>query len=288
MSMTYPLRRIVFTVLLTLIAFCATAWVWHYYMYSPWTRDGRVRVYTAVIAPDVSGLVTAVPVRDNQEVHKGDVLMTIDRERYAIALTQAQALVDARKAEADMRASEAQRRAGLGDDVITQETRADALAQAAAAQAHYQEAQAQLDRAKLDLERTQVRSPVDGYVSNLTVREGNYTSAGKASMAVIDKNSFWVYGYFEETKLPLVHIGDRADMRLMGGAQLQGYVESIARGIGDRENATGSELLADVNPTFNWVRLAQRIPVRIHIDQVPDGTLLAAGMTCTVILHPAK
>jgi multidrug resistance efflux pump len=106
-------------------------------------------------------------------------------------------------------------------------------------------------------------------------------------MALIDSHSFWVYGYFEETKLPKVHVGDRAVVRLMsGGKEIQGHVESLASGIADRDNPTGSDLLADVNPIFTWVRLAQRVPVRVHLDRIPADMKLAMGMTCTVTLQP--
>ncbi|WP_147471865.1 efflux RND transporter periplasmic adaptor subunit, partial [Pseudomonas cichorii] len=147
-------------------------------------------------------------------------------------------------------------------------------------------AQARLAAAELNLSRTRVLASVDGYVTNLNVHRGDYARAGEAKMAVVDMNSFWVYGFFEETKLPHVHVNDPAEMQLMSGEVLKGHVESIARGIYDRDNPQSRELIADVNPTFNWVRLAQRVPVRIHLDQVPDGLLLAAGMTCTVVVAP--
>jgi multidrug resistance efflux pump len=131
-----------------------------------------------------------------------------------------------------------------------------------------------------------VVSPVDGYVTNLSVFRGDYATAGAAKLAIVDSHSFWVYGYFEETKLPHVRIGDQAEVRLMSGGTLQGHVESISRGIYDRDNPQSHELLADVNPTFNWVRLAQRVPVRVKIDAVPDGVVLAAGITCTVVVKP--
>jgi multidrug resistance efflux pump len=125
-------------------------------------------------------------------------------------------------------------------------------------------------------------------VTNLNVYRGDYAIAGSAKLAVVDSNSFWVYGYFEETKLPHVRIGDKADIRLMSGGTLKGHVESISRGIYDRDNPQSRELLADVNPTFNWVRLAQRVPVRVKIDSVPDGVLLSAGTTCTVVVTPSS
>ena len=125
---------------------------------------------------------------------------------------------------------------------------------------------------------------VDGYVTNLNVHPGDYARVGDPKMAVIDKDSFWVYGFFEETKLPHIRVGDTAELQMMSGEVLKGHVESISRGIYDRDNPESRELVADVNPTFNWVRLAQRVPVRIHIDEIPDGFLLAAGTTCTVIV----
>ncbi|MEI6002304.1 HlyD family secretion protein [Paraburkholderia bengalensis] len=262
--------------------------LWVHYMDEPWTRDGRVRAEVVNIAPDVSGAVVELPVRDNQLVHKGDLLMQIDPSHYQIAVEQAQAAVAARKAELQMRRDDAQRRADMDSLVVSKENRENATHAASAAEAQYQQALAALDAAKLNLERTRVVAPVDGYVTNLNVYRGDYAIAGSAKLAVVDSNSFWVYGYFEETKLPHVKIGDKADIRLMSGGTLKGHVESISRGIYDRDNPQSRELLADVNPTFNWVRLAQRVPVRVKIDSVPDGVLLSAGTTCTVVVTPAS
>jgi len=261
--------------------------LWVHYMDEPWTRDGRVRAEVVNIAPDVSGAVVELPVRDNQLVHKGDLLMQIDPSHYQIAVEQAQAAVAARKAELQMRRDDAQRRADMDSLVVSKENRENATHTASAAEAQYQQAIAALDAAKLNLERTRVVAPVDGYVTNLNVYRGDYAIAGSAKLAVVDSNSFWVYGYFEETKLPHVRVGDKADIRLMSGGTLKGHVESISRGIYDRDNPQSRELLADVNPTFNWVRLAQRVPVRVKIDSVPDGVLLSAGTTCTVVVTPS-
>ncbi len=260
--------------------------LWVHYMDEPWTRDGRVRAEVINIAPDVSGAVVELPARDNQFVKKGDLLMQIDPSHYQIAVEQAQAAVAARKAELQMRLDDAKRRADLDSLVVSKESQDNAAHSAAAAQAQYQQALAALDAAKLNLERTRVVSPVDGYVTNLSVYRGDYAIAGTAKLAIVDSHSFWVYGYFEETKLPHVKVGDPAEMRLMSGGVLRGHVESISRGIYDRDNPQSRELLADVNPTFNWVRLAQRVPVRIKIDSVPDGLLLSAGTTCTVVVTP--
>ena len=273
------------TLLVLVLAVFIGRELWVHYMQTPWTRDGRVRADIINVAPDVSGYVVAVPVRDNQLVKKGDVLLQIDPEHYQIAVKQAQALVASRKATWEMRQVNAKRRADMDNLVVSKESREDAGNVASSAEADYQQAVAALDAAQLNLARTKVLATVDGYVTNLNVHVGDYARTGEAKMAVVDKNSFWVYGFFEETKLPHVKVGDKADLQMMSGEVLKGYVESISRGIYDRDNPESRELVADVNPTFNWVRLAQRVPVRIHIDEVPDGFLLAAGTTCTVIVR---
>ena len=282
----------VFSLLATLIILVVAVFVgrtlWVNYMDTPWTRDGRVRADIINVAPDVSGVVVEVPVRDNQQVKKGDLLMQIDPDHYRIAVKQAEAQVASRLATLKMRQLNARRRAAMDNEVVSRESLDDASNTAAAAEADYQQALAALDAAKLNLERTQVRASVDGYVTNLNVHRGDYARAGEAKMAVVDENSYWVYGYFEETKLPHIAVGDPAELQLMSGQRLKGHVESIARAIYDRDNPESRELVADVNPTFNWVRLAQRVPVRIHIDEVPDGVLLAAGITTTVIVNPGS
>jgi RND family efflux transporter MFP subunit len=308
--------RATITLLIFLLAILLAWSLWRHYMLSPWTRDGRVRAEVVNIAPDVSGQVVELPVRDNQLVKKGDLLLEIDPARYQLALQQAEAAVagrradldvqraqaDARRADLNMRRAQARRRADMDALVVSREAREDAgtlvaaaeaqyqatQAQYQAAQAQYQAAVAQRDTARLNLERTKLFSPVDGYITNLNVRRGDYAAAGAAKIAVIDSHSFWVYAYFEETKLPLLSVGDKASIQLINGATMTGHVDSIARGIYDRDNPQSRELIADVNPTFNWVRLAQRIPVRIHLDQVPKNVLLAAGLTCTVTLEPSS
>jgi RND family efflux transporter MFP subunit len=260
--------------------------LWVRYTDYPWTRDGRVRADVVNIAPDVAGLVTAVPVRDNQYVHRGDVLFRIDPMHYQHALAEATAVTQQRKSIWEMKKQQSARRANLDDEVISRENREDTDLSSVAAKAEYEAAVAQVEKIKLDLERTIVRSPVDGWVSNLLVRPGDFAQIGAAKLAVIDQHSFWVYGYFEEHKLSMINIGDTAEVQLLGSqAKLKGHVESIAHGITDRDNPTDIRLLANVNPTFNWVRLAQRIPVRIHLDQIPVALPLVAGMTCSVVIR---
>jgi multidrug resistance efflux pump len=276
------------TAIIFIVAILIGRVLWVHYMDEPWTRDGRVRAEIVNVAPDVSGAIVDLPVKDNQLVKKGDLLMQIDPSHYQIAVEQAQAAVAARKAELQMKRDDAQRRADMDSQVVSKESRENASHTASAADASYQQALAALDAAKLNLERTRVVSPVDGYVTNLSVFRGDYATAGAAKLAIVDSHSFWVYGYFEETKLPHVRVGDQAEVRLMSGGTLQGHVESISRGIYDRDNPQSHELLADVNPTFNWVRLAQRVPVRVKIDSVPADVMLAAGTTCTVVVRPGS
>lgn len=279
---------VLFTLLVVCLALILGRLLWVHYMNDPWTRDGRVRAEVITIAPDVAGLVTEIAVRDNQWVNQGDLLLQIDPEHYEIAVHQAEATVAARKATLAMRQQNARRRADIDSLVVSRENREDASSAALAAEADLRQAQAQLESARLNLKRTRVLAPVDGYVTNLSVFKGDYAAAGAPKLAVIDAHSFWVYGYFEETKLPHVQVGAAAEMRLMSGQTLRGHVESIARGIYDRDNPQSRELTADVNPTFNWVRLAQRVPVRITLDPLPEGLLLAAGTTCTVVLEDVR
>ena len=280
--------RVSITGLAFMAAIILAVVLWRHYMYSPWTRDGRVQADVISIAPDVSGIVASVRVKDNSLVKKGDVLIIIDQERYKLALTQAQASLAAARAEAGRLDAEASRRAGVGVDVVSREGHEQASAAALVAKAHLRKAEADLDIARLDLARTEIRSPVDGYVTNLKVFAGDYATAGVPLMALIDSNSFWVCGYFEETKLPGIKVGDMVDIELAaGGAAFSGQVAGVAKGIGERDNPTGAELLVNSTPTYNWVRLAQRIPVRVIITgQTPDN--LAMGMTCTVIVRAER
>jgi multidrug resistance efflux pump len=263
--------------------------LWQHYLYSPWTRDGRIKADVISVAPDVSGLVVDVLVKENQHVQRGDVLLRIDAERYRLALAQAEAAVTARRADYDLKRSESARRAALSGIVVSSESREASASSASAASALYQEAQAARDTAALNLKRAEILAPADGTITNLDIHPGDYASAGRPMLALIDDHSFRVNGYFEETKLPYLHVGDAVRIHLMsGGPELHGHVQSVSRGITDRDNPAGPRLLADVNPTFNWVRLAQRVPVRIDFDDLPSDVVLASGMTCTVIVEAPK
>jgi len=156
-------------------------------------------------------------------------------------------------------------------------------AQRTSAEANLAQAKARLHQAQVDLERTRILSPVDGYVTNLLARLGDYVKVSVTTISIVDADSFWVDAYFEETNLAPIRVGDPAQIKLMGYSQMvRGHVDSLARAINVSNAEPNSQGLATVNPIFTWVRLAQRIPVRIHIDEVPPDIILSAGMTATV------
>jgi multidrug resistance efflux pump len=265
------------------------AWkMWEAYMSAPWTRDGQVRAYVVKIAPEVAGRIVQLPVIDNQFVHKGDLLMTIDPTDYEIAVNLAEAAVQKAQVSAQNLQAEAKRREELLRTSATSvEEEQTYESNASVARAAYQQAMSNLDQARVNLERTQIRSPVDGYITNLLVQLNDYATIGQRNIALVDANSFWVDAYFEETSLGKIHDGDAATVKLIGYSQtIHGHVGGVARGI-DIPNVQPDQAgLASVNPIFTWVRLAQRVPVRIHIDQVPDGVRLVAGITATVEIDP--
>jgi multidrug resistance efflux pump len=264
------------------------AWaMWQAYMGAPWTRDGTVRVYVVTKAPEVAGRIVKLPVADNQFVHKGDLLMLIDPTDYRIAVELTEAAVQQTKATAENAQREAERRRKLTDLAETVEDRQTHEANAQASAAQYRQALAQRDQAKVNLERTEIRSSVNGWVTNLLARFGDYATVGQKLISIVDADSFWVDGYFEETSLGRIHDGDPATVKLMGYSQLvRGHVDGVARGINVPNAQPNQAGLASVNPIFTWVRLAQRMPAHIHIDQVPDGVRLVAGMTATVQIEP--
>lgn len=280
------LVRVAVTLCLVVVAVFAGWKLWQYYMLTPWTRDAKIRADVVIIAPDVSGWVRELKVRDNQPVKAGELLMSIDRDRFEAALEQANAVAETRQHQLRLREHEASRRAALGPQAISAELRENAQINAAVARGELREAQAQVKVAEINLARSQVKAPRDGHITNLRLAEGNYVNAGQPVMALIDDSTFYVQAYFEETKLPRIRVGDPVKVWLMSaGEPMQGHVESISRGITDSNTNPDSQLLAEVEPTFNWVRLAQRIPVRIKLDQVPDGMTLSAGMTASVQVH---
>jgi multidrug resistance efflux pump len=283
----------VLPVLATLVAVCVAAALgyqaWQYYMGAPWTRDGTVRAYVVKIAPQVGGEIVQLPVADNQFVHRGDLLMLIDPRNYSIAVRQAKAAVEQTKAVAANANAEMIRRLKLNDIAVTQEERQTYISQAATAEASYQSALANLAQARINYQRTSVRSPVNGFVTNLSAQLGDYADVGALQLSVVNSDSYWIDAYFEETALGRIEEGDAATIKLMGYTPLlRGRVEGLARGIDVPNAAPDASGLASVNPIFTFVRLAQRVPVRIRIDEVPDGVKLVAGLTATVQVEPFK
>jgi multidrug resistance efflux pump len=281
----------VFPLLITLaviaVAVVLGGAMWDAYMGAPWTRDGTVRAYVVTMAPQIAGQIVELPVKDNQFVHKGDLLMVIDPTNYKIAVSLGEAAVQQAQVNAQNAEREAKRRLELSNLAVTVEQQQTFETSAVAAQAQTQQAQANLDQAKVNLQRTEIRSPVNGYVTNLLAQLGDYANVGQNEISLVDADSFWVDGYFEETSLDRVQVGDPAEVKLLGYRQIiHGHVDSIARGINVANAQPNGQGLATVNPIFTWVRLAQRIPVRIHIDQVPEGLVLSTGETATVQINP--
>ncbi|WP_088346363.1 MULTISPECIES: HlyD family secretion protein [Rhodomicrobium] len=274
-------------VLVTLSALAVAAWLswatWSVYMGAPWTRDGTVRAYVVTMAPEVAGRIVELPVADNQFVRKGDLLMVVDPTNYKIAVALGEAAVAQTKAASQNAQIESNRRQKLDDLAVSDEVKQTFASNAISAYAVYQAALANLDQARVNLERTRILAPVNGYVTNLLARLGDYVTVGENTISLVDADSFWVDGYFEEFALDRIREGAPAQIKLMGYGQIvRGHVQGIARGINIPNAQPNDQGLATVNPIFTWVRLAQRVPVRIHIDQVPDGVRLVAGLTATV------
>jgi RND family efflux transporter MFP subunit len=257
-------------------------------MGSPWTRDGTVRAYVVTMAPEVAGRIVKLPIADNQFVHKGDVLFEIEPADYRIALESAQAQAKRDTAALDYaRANEGRQARLQGEGWVSTNIYQQAESSLYQLEAVVSVDQAAIAKAQLDLSRVVIRSPVNGYVTNLLAQLGDYANVGQRLVALVDADSFWIDGYFDETSLERIHDGDPATVKLMGYSQfVRGHVGGVARGINVPNAQPDPAGLASVNPIFTWVRLAQRVPVRIHIDQVPEGVRLVVGMTGTVQIDP--
>ncbi len=279
---------VVLTLIVVVAAVLVGRYLWDYYTNAPWTRDGHIRADVVQIAPDVSGLITEVKVSDNQLVKRGQVLFVIDRARYALALKQAEAVLAQQSAGLLQAKREAARNRGLSD-LVARENIEQSEARVQQDEASVAAAATAVEVARLNLQRTVVSSPVDGYLNDRTPRVGDYVSTGKPVLSMVDAHSFHVDGYFEETKMNRVRVNQPVEIQIMGEShKLRGHVQSIAAGIEDRDRSNGATLLPNVNPTFNWVRLAQRIPVRITLDEVPADFRMIAGRTATVAVVAGK
>ncbi len=286
---TFKVLRYVATGMLVVAALVAVRHGWKIYVTSPWTRNGMVRVQVANVAPQISGQIVEVRTHDNEHVHKGDVLYGIEKFDFEVALDNAKATILNREADLAVKTAQNTRRAALTTLSTSIEEKQVFDGNAKMAEAALASAKAALAQAEINLQRTEVRSPVDGYVTNLLMRVGDYARAGTRNVSVIDEHSYWVDAYFEETKLANIHIGDDVDAMLLGyEASIRGRIESITGGISAANAASSTQGLPNVDPIFTWVRLAQRIPVRIRIDQVPQDVRLIAGMTCSVSVVGGK
>lgn len=277
------------TLLVLAVALAAGWWLWNFYMQAPWTRDGKVRAEQVSITPQVSGSITELNIKDNQLVKAGDILFRIDDTPYKIAVLNAQAQLARAQTDLSKANNEANRRRHLSKNYISAEDLDTANINVKAMQASVNAAEAALQQAQWQLSQTQVKAPVDGWITNLSTRTGNYATAGQPLFALIDSHSFYVVGYFEETKLRHIREGAAAQIVLYSGNfTLQGRVSSIGRAIYDQSVETDSGLVADIKPNVPWVRLAQRVPVRIQFDSLPADVTLVSGTTCTVSIGGAK
>ncbi|QUX91049.1 HlyD family secretion protein [Marinomonas sp. A3A] len=278
--------RILVTVLVVVAAIFAGRWVWNDYMHSPWTRDGRIRADIVTVAPDVSGWVTNLNITNDQAVKEGDLLFSVDQQRYQAALSQSKANTENALYSWQLAKHKYERRTALlSQKAISAEDLESSRISTEIAKANYDLAVAQQATAQLNLDRTQVRAPVSGHIINLNLRQGNYVGQGSAVFAIVRSDSFYVTGYFEETKIPLVHLNQEAKITLLsGGKPLTGHVVSVGKAIANTNTQSNGQLLPQIQQTFNWVRLSQRIPVDIKLDPLAEETLLSAGMTATIHL----
>ncbi|MGL4673736.1 MAG: efflux RND transporter periplasmic adaptor subunit [Wohlfahrtiimonas sp.] len=277
------LQKYSVTLITVFVALVFLKIVWNYYMLSPWTRDARIRANVITITSDVSGYITELLIRDNQHVEKGDILLKINPERYQAALEKAMAKLSIQEEQLKLKEQEANRRMSLDGHAISEEAKSNLQAELAIAKAELEEAKANTKQAKIDLERSIIRAPKSGVISNLQLTEGNYARFGESILAIIVDDSFYIQAYLEETKLTKISVGIPVAIKLMSGdVKLEGSIESISYGITDQSSTTDDKLLANVTPTYNWIRLAQRIPVRIKINDLPKNMHIATGMTASV------
>ena len=287
-TLTRRISRTAITMALVILAFIAIFRAWVYYTESPWTRDARFSADVVAIAPDVAGLITAVNVHDNQLVKKDQVLFTIDQPRYQKALEEAEADVAYYQALASEKRREAGRRNQLGVQAMSREEidQSNNVLQTVLHQ--LAKAQATRDLARLDLERTVIRAPADGWITNLNVYAGEFITRGSTAVALVKQNSFYVLAYMEETKLEGVRPGFRAEITPLGSNRvLKGTVDSVAAGVTNSSSSNDTKGMATVDSNLEWVRLAQRVPVRIHLDE-QQGNLWPAGTTATVVITGEK
>lgn len=283
--------RLIVTGTLIVLAVVVTTLLYYRSVNRPWTRDGQVRAKIIEIASQVSGQVIKVAVIDNQRVKKGDLLFQIDPKDYELQVKDAEAVIEQREAQLKLAESEKDRiLEALKTNAVSRALADKAVASVNVARANLNGSKVSLETAKLKLSWTSIYAPSDGYVTNLELKEGDYSNTGSAMLAFVDSNSYWVYGYFKETQLKHIKPGDRAVVTLMSHRDkpIEGVVNSIGRAISTPDTADVSELVPEISATFDWVRLAQRVPVRIELKKVPEGVDLIVGTTASVAVIPDK
>ena len=281
--------RYIITLAAVVLAGFVLANMFHEYLFQPWTRDGHVRAQIIKITPRVGGPIVDLPIKDNQAVKKGDLLFKIDPRTYALAIEQAEAKLKQAQATKMVKLDQATRARDLSKKdkgAISEQALVRKENNLLVAIADVDAAEANLHKSQLDMEFTEVRAPVDGYVTNLLLRYGSQTVANQPALALIDVNSFWVHGYFKETQIENVRSGNKAVIKLMTypDAPLEGVVENMGWGIAQQDGAPAADLLPAINPSFDWIRLAQRIPVRIRITRIPEEVELRVGTTASVFV----
>ncbi|GEB72111.1 secretion protein HylD [Pseudoalteromonas carrageenovora] len=279
--------RILLTVIVVIAAVFAGRWVWTDYMHTPWTRDGRIRAEIVIVSPDVSGWVTELNIKDGQTIKKGDLLFSVDNKRYQAALDKSKANTENALYTWELAKHKLQRRKGLNtQQAISEEGLESTRINSKIAKANYELAKTEQAIAQLNFDRTKAYAPVSGQIINLNLRQGNYVAQGSSVFAIVKSDSFYVTGYFEETKIPLIHDNQKAKISLLsGGDALTGHVMSVGKAIANTNTQSNTQLLPVVQQTFNWVRLSQRIPVDIKLDSIPEKVRLSAGMTATIHLN---
>ncbi|NMF49165.1 HlyD family secretion protein [Pseudoalteromonas arctica] len=279
--------RILLTIIVVIAAVFAGRWVWTDYMHTPWTRDGRIRAEIVTVSPDVSGWVTGLNIKDGQNIKKGDLLFSVDNKRYQAALDRSKATTENALYTWELAKHKLERRKGLNtQQAISEEGLESTRINSKIAKANYELAKTDQAIAQLNFDRTKVYAPVSGQIINLNLRQGNYVAQGTSVFAIVKSGSFYVTGYFEETKIPLIHDNQKAKISLLsGGKALTGHVISVGKAIANTNTQSNTQLLPVVQQTFNWVRLSQRIPVDIKLDSVPEDIQLSAGMTATIHLN---
>jgi multidrug resistance efflux pump len=266
------------TLAIALVAILISLVTWQHYVTGPWTRNGSVRVQVANVAPQISGKIVELRVADNAFVHKGDVLYVIDPFDFDVAVRVGKDLVDQRAADLEIKQAESMRRQHLSNLATTPEEQQIFAGNAAQAKAAFAAAAHQLAQAELNLKRTNVVSPVNGYVTNLLLRVGDYAVTGASNISVIDSDSFWVDGYFEETKMAGVCVGDHAEAQLMGYARpILGHVKTVTRGVSVSNAAAGTHFQLPIisTPTMAPSAMSVRRDSPRHMTVLPGGGSLA-------------